>query len=247
MSQIRKISDTLKQLLKSRDLTYKDLASHLDMSEASVKRMFSINSFTLDKLENICDLLHLSLSDLFFLASQEDHHIVELTHEQELELTADPKLFLVAVCARDGWPFEKIIEDYAVSEHEAIQLFARLDKLKMIKFLPGNKYKLMIAQHFRWIPNGPLEKFMNSQVVSEFMSANFTEENSFRYYLRGSYSQASIAIILNKLNQLTKDIGLLNQEDAKLPLDTRQHVGLLLAMRPWELALFERMRRKIAD
>lgn len=245
MTQITAVCETLKQLLKTKNVTYKQLADSLDLSEANIKRIFSTQSFTLDRLDEICQILGISLTDLFVLTSQKEQKISQLTEEQEEELMRDPKLLLVAVCARDGWTFQEIITQFDLSEHEAIRFFARLDKLKMLQLLPGNKYKLLVAQDFRWIPNGPLEKFMSTKVVTEFMQADFTEQNSFRFYLRGSYSEASLAILIAKLNQLTKDAADLNHQDAKLPLDKRIHAGLLLAMRPWELTLFSNMRRKI--
>lgn len=244
MTQIAAVCETLKRLLKTKNITYKQLADALDLSEANIKRVFSTQSFTLDRLEEICKVLEISLVDLFLLTSQKEHKISQLTEEQEEELMRDPKLLLVAVCARDGWTFQEIIDHFEISEHEAIRLFARLDKLKMLQLLPGNKYKLLIAQDFRWIPNGPLEKFMSTEVVTEFMNADFTEEQSFRFYLRGTYSEASIVLLTEKLNQLTAEAAILNQQDAKLPLEKRKHVGLLLAMRPWELKLFSKMRRK---
>ena len=51
-------------------------------------------------------------------------------------------------------------------------------------------------------------------------------------------------IIERKLTQLKKEFALLNQEDSLLPLDKRQHIGLLLAMRPWELPQFKALRRE---
>lgn len=243
MSQITTLCDTLKQLLKARNITYKDLAQALDLSEANIKRVFSSQSFTLERLEQICGLLELSLSDLFLLNTQKEHRLTQLTQEQEEELIADKKLLLVAVCARDGWSFNDMISHYQITEHECIRLLARLDKLKMLQLLPGNKYKLLIAQDFRWIPGGPLEQFMSRDVIVEFMEGDFSQEQAFRFYMRGSYSAASAAIIKNRLNQITQEAAALNQADAKLPLDKRQHLGLLLAMRPWELKMFEAMKR----
>jgi DNA-binding Xre family transcriptional regulator len=243
VSQITTLCDTLKQLLKARNITYRDLAQALDLSEANIKRIFSSQSFTLERLEQICGLLELSLSDLFLLNTQKEHRLTQLTQEQEEELIADRKLLLVAVCARDGWLFNDMITHYQISEHECIRLLARLDKLKMLQLLPGNKYKLLIAQNFRWIPGGPLERFMNRDVIVEFMEGDFSQEQAFRFYMRGSYSAASAALIKNRLNQLTQEAAALNQADAKLPLDKRQHLGLLLAMRPWELKMFEAMKR----
>ena len=244
MSQIKQINATLKQLLRQKQLTYKLLAKKLDMSEANVKRIFSTSSFTLERLEEICQILGMSLSDLFLIAQKQTEQLTQLSVEQEQELLSDPKLLLVAVCVRDGWTFEELIEQYDIDQHECIRLLARLDKLKVIDLLPNNHYKLLIAQDFRWIPGGPLEQFMEQEVMVKFMAPKQDEQWNFRFYLRGRYSQTSVDIIQRKLNQLTKEAAELNQEDADLPLSKRQHMGLLMAMRPWEPSLFENMRRQ---
>ncbi|MGY5450926.1 helix-turn-helix domain-containing protein [Agarivorans sp. MS3-6] len=244
MSQLKQIRDTLKQVFRQQGLTYKDIAERLNMSEANIKRMFSTNSFSLERLEDMCHVVDLNLIDLFLLADQEKEKLTHLTREQEQELIDDHKLFLVAVCVRDSWTFKEIISKYAISEHEGIRLLARLDKLKMIQLLPNNAYKLLIAQDFRWISNGPLERFMEKIVLTEFMNSRFNDDDSFRFYLRGHYSQSSIEIIRRKLNQLTKEAATLNHQDASLPLEKRRHTGLLLALRPWEISIFESLARE---
>ncbi|MDO6693625.1 helix-turn-helix transcriptional regulator [Aliiglaciecola sp. 3_MG-2023] len=243
MSQIGQVSKTLKQLLKQHQITYRALADKLAMSEANIKRIFSTNSFTLERLEEICDILQMSLSDLFVVAQQQTEKLSQLTEEQELQLLADPKLLLVAVCVRDSWKFNELIEHYDIDQYECTRLLAKLDKLKIISLLPNNYYKTLIAQDFRWIPGGPLEKFMEQEVMVKFMAPKKDEKWNFRLYIRGRYSQTSIEIIQRKLNQLTKEASDLNQEDASLPLSKRQHMGILMAMRPWEPSLFESMRR----
>ena len=243
MSQISQIRSILKQLLRQQQLTYYDLAQRLNMSEANVKRIFSTNSFTLKRLEQICDVLQMSMSDLFVIAQKQTQQLTQLSKEQELELLADTKLLLVAVCVRDAWKFEEIIEHYQIDKHECVRLLARLDRLKIISLLPNNHYKSLIAQDFRWIPGGPLEQFMEQEVMVKFMAPQKNEPWTFRFYLRGRYSATSIDIIQRKLNQLTKEAAILNQEDAELPLHKRQHFGLLMAMRPWEPSLFEKLRR----
>ncbi|GAB5381048.1 MAG: helix-turn-helix transcriptional regulator [Aliiglaciecola sp.] len=244
MSQISQISATLKNLLKQQQLTYRDVASKLEMSEANIKRIFSTNSFTLERLEEICDLLQINLSDLFLITQQQVEKLTQLSQEQENQLLSDPKLLLVAVCVRDGWTFDELIEHYDIDQYECTRLLAKLDKLKIINLLPNNHYKLLIAQDFRWIPGGPLEKFMEQEVMVKFMAPKKDEQWNFRLYIRGRYSQTSIEIIQRKLNQLTKEASELNQEDSSLPLDQRQHMGILMAMRPWEPSLFENMRKR---
>ena len=244
MSQISLVYDTLKQCLREQRVTYKHVANALNVSEASIKRNFSLQAFSLDKLEHICDLLQLSLSELFIMSQQQQDKISQLSEEQELQLLANPKLLLAAVCVRDGWRFEEIVEHYDIEHVEGIKLMTTLDKLKLIELLPNNRYKLLIAQDFRWIPGGPLAKFMENEVMVKFMAPKKNEPWMFRSYLRGRYSPSSVAIIQRRLEQLRQEAAKLSSEDNALPIEERQHIGLLMAMRPWEPSLFENMRRK---
>lgn len=243
MSQIPKLCDALKSLLRERGITYRELAASLQMSEANVKRMFSQHSLSLARLEDICRVLELTLHDFFMQAESVGGEITQMTREQEQQLVDNPSLCLVAVCVRDGWSYEEIIEHYRINEHECIQLLAQLDRLKLVQLLPGNKYKVLISRNLRWIAGGPLEQFITGDVISKFLQGSFAEPESFRFYLRGSYSQASIHHLQRRLEQLTVEAEELNRVDAKLPLNQRTHIGILLAMRPWELSQFQALRR----
>ena len=223
------------------------LAKELAMSEANIKRVFSTRSFSLERLEQVCNVINISLSDLFTLSAKQQQQLTQLTLEQEQELVENPKLLLVAVCVRDFWRFEEIIEQYDIEFHEGIRLMARLDKIKLIQLLPNNNYKLLIDQDFRWIKNGPFERFMEKEVFNQFLASKFDNEDSFRFYLRGRYSKSSITIIQRKLNQLTKEAAELNIEDSALPLEQKKHIGLLVAMRPWEPSMFEQFRRPMSQ
>ena len=225
-------------------MTYKSLSEQLQLSEASIKRCFSQQSFTLERLEQVCEALGLTLSDVFIQVAQTQPRVSQLSEAQERELLENPRLLLAAVCVRDGWQFNEIIDYYAISEPEAVRLMVKLDRLKLIEFLPGNRYRLLIAQDFRWIPGGPLERFMEQEVMVKFMAPKKNEPWAFRFYLRGRYSASSVEIIQRRLNQLTREAAELNEEDARLPISERTHMGLLMAMRPWEPSLFEAMRRE---
>ena len=56
--------DAIKRLLKSRGMTYAQLATKIDLSEASVKRMFSQQTMTLARLEEVCEALGIGLTEL---------------------------------------------------------------------------------------------------------------------------------------------------------------------------------------
>src|SRR5690606_26627121 len=149
------------------------------MSEANIKRMFSRQSMTLERLESISEVMGLSLSGLFTLCEDAERLVTQLSWEQEQTLVDNPALFLVAVCRRDGWRFDDIVAHYQISEHECIQHMAKLDRLKLMQLLPGNKYKVLIAQNVQWIPGGPLQTFITRDVLGRFLQSEFSEPESF--------------------------------------------------------------------
>ena len=75
MSQTRPLINTLKQELRKRRITYKQVSEVLELSETSVKRLFSEEAFSIKRLEKVCELLHLDLSDLIHLMERN----IELT------------------------------------------------------------------------------------------------------------------------------------------------------------------------
>ncbi len=244
MAQSTALIDTLKQALKTHRLTYAEVARRLNMSEANVKRMFATKRFTLARLEELCKLMQLELSDLFQLYEESRQRITQLTLEQEEELVRDAKLLLVAVSVRNRLGFDDIVENYHISKPECIRALAKLDKLKIIDLLPNNRIKLRIDEDFRWLPNGPIERFFEKQIQSQFLRSGFAGDLEQRLFLFGLLGDSSTQVLLNKMRSLAKEFTDLHRQDARLPLEKRHNVGFLLALRPWELEAFRPLRGK---
>ena len=239
MAQITALIDTLKQTLKIHQLTYADVARELGMSEANVKRMFSSRRFTLDRLEEVCQLMQLELSDLFQMYDESRQRITELTLMQEEALVRDAKLLFVAVCVRNRLGFDEIVNHYNITSSECIRALAKLDKLKIIDLLPNNRIKLRIDEGFCWIPNGPIKHFFERQVQGQFLRSKFDGELEKNLFLFGLLSEASTQIAINKLQILAREFHDLHRQDACMPLGKRHSIGFMLALRPWEMEVFQ--------
>ena len=153
--------DVLKRELRTRGITYAQVARKLDLSEASVKRMFSRKDFSLKRLDQVCQLAGSEFSDLARALYLEESQISQLTPVQEKEIVSNRKLFLVAVCALNHVGFDQITSIYDVSKAECIQLLARLDRLGFIQLQPNNRIKLLVSRNFAWLPDGPIQRFFN--------------------------------------------------------------------------------------
>ncbi len=239
MDQTKALIKTLKQVLKESAYTYADVAKQLGMSEANVKRLFATQRFTLQRLEQICELVQMELSDLFELYNESRQRISSLSLEQEKQLVSDAKLLLVAVSVRNHLSFEDIITHYQISETECIHYLAQLDRLKIIDLLPGNRIKLLIDENFNWLPHGPIEIFFQQQIQSQFLKANFNKEQDCRLFQFALLGDTSTQIMLNKIRGLAQEFTELHRQDLKLPLNKRYNQGLLIAMRPWDLDVFK--------
>lgn len=244
MAQTDALIGVLKQALKSHRLTYADVGKALEMSEANVKRLFATNRFTLNRLEEICQIMQMELSDLFELYDNSRQRIAQLTHAQETELIRDEKLLIVAIAVRNQFSFADILSYYQLTEVECIQCLAKLDRLKIIDLLPGNRIKLRVAEDFRWLADGPIERYFESQLQSQFFASHFNGEHEQRLFLHGLLSESATQQMINKLQSLANEFTERLRQDAKLPIEQRQPIGAMLAIRPWEADLFQSYSRK---
>lgn len=244
MAHSAALIEVLKRELKSRGITYERVARHLGLSVASVKRMFSQRDFTLKRLDQICHLANTEFSDLLRSLQRQEPQISALSYEQEKEIVADRKLFLVAVCALNHATYEQILATYDLSQAECVRLLTRLDRLKFIELQPGNRIKLLVSRTFSWLPNGPIQRFFREQAHHEFFRSRFDAADEFMLVVNGMLSQGSSAAVVDRLKRVAAEFSDLHNQDVRLPLAERSAMSLLVAIRHWELEAFAELRRK---
>ena len=246
MAHSTALVEALKRELKARGITYAELARSLRLSEASVKRMFSRHDFTLSRLDDICACAKLEFSELARAIAREETLISQLTHEQEREIVADKKLFLVAVCALNHVTFDQIVETYDLSAAECVRLLTRLDRLKFIELQPNNRIRLLVSRTFAWLPDGPIQRFFNEQAHNEFFRSRFSRADEFMLVVNGMLSAASTATVVERLKRVAREFSELHNDDVRLPLEQRSAMTVLVALRHWELEAFAGLRRRAA-
>ena len=225
-------------------MTYADIAAQLNLSEASVKRMFAQKHFTLIRLESICEMAQMDFTDLIRLMDEERQKISNLTLEQEEELVSDLKFLLVAICVQSNWTFNEMIDYFKITGPECIGYLVRLDRLGLIQLLPNNRIRQMVAKNFRWLPRGPIEKFFEQTAQNEFLDSHFTHPGELRLFMNGSLTWESIESIRKNVEALAHEFSSFQDDDARMPATTRFNTGLLLAMRPWELPIFSKLKKR---
>ena len=243
MSQAVLLIEVVKNALRERGLTYARVANGLGLSESSVKRVFSQENLSLDRLEQICALMDLEIADLFDMTRAAEKRFTELTEEQEQVLVSDPKVLLIAILAINHWTAPVMLEKYRFSESELVALLVRLDRLGIIELLPGNRIKVRLAHNFSWRKGGPIQRFFEERVQEQFFESSFLGHGELRLTLQGSLSAKSNELLQQRMRKLAEEFDSLVGEDRSLDHGMRDGMTMVMAIRPWELASFTELRR----
>ncbi|MBI3561741.1 MAG: helix-turn-helix transcriptional regulator [Gammaproteobacteria bacterium] len=243
MPQAQALVTTLKKSLKAHSLTYRDVAAGLDLSEASVKRLFAEQHFSLERLEQICRLMDMEIGDLVKCMEADQQHIHELSEAQEHELATDTRLLLVAFLAVNGWTFDEILQRHVINETELIRDLAKLDRIKLIELLPKNRIKLLIAPNFSWRRNGPIQRFFTANLQDDFLKSSFEDRAATFQFLSGMLTAGSIEQLRKKSQLLAQEFHSLNLQDRTAPLEQREPYTVMLACRPWKPSVFQPIRK----
>ena len=234
--------EAIKAHLRSRSITYANLAAGLGVSEGTVKRMFSRRHCSTRQLDAICEYLQLELSDLVRTMPRHHKLLERLTWKQEEEVTGDIKLFIVAVCALHLLRVEEILRYYDLSEAECLSKLLRLERIGFLELHPGNRYRLLVARTFRWIPGGPIAQLATRE-LPDFFDHSFDAPGELLQVLNVRISDASRVSLLSRLQQVAEAYNEQHVADAGLPLAQRHPVSIWLAVRSWEPRMFKALRR----
>ncbi|NJD33961.1 MAG: helix-turn-helix transcriptional regulator [Betaproteobacteria bacterium] len=233
MYQTQELIATLKKLLKSEGLTYRELARKLEISESSIKRLFAEESFSLKRVDQICHHLGINLSDLVHMMDRENPRITQLTEAQEKEAASDLKLLGIAFLVMNGWSYQNILENFSINEATLVHYLFKLDKLRILDLLPNNRIRLLISSNFSWRKNGPVQKTLANVVLRTILEGDIENAGGEMHYLPGMLSDESRAEIIRRIGHLAQSFKELKQQDRDLPFEQRHGYSLVLAIRPW--------------
>ena len=245
-TEIIQLVTTIKRELKARGMTYQDVARALKLSEASVKRVFASERFTVARLAQVSALLGFTLAELLQESTSSLPPLDTLTLEQEAQLVSDAKLLLVAVCSLNHWTLDDITSVYQISKLDAIKRLRVLDRLGLIELLPGDRIRRRAKRDFDWIPDGPIRGYFSKQGLNDFLQGPFDSQDESLDFAHGMLTRAAQAELKLELRRLRSKLVTLHEQSIPAPLSEKDGIGLLLGIRQWEPPAFRGMRRAVA-
>jgi hypothetical protein len=205
MAQRVQIVAELKRVLKERSITYAIVAGRLELSLASVKRLFSTGDFSLARIDAICELAGMEMSDLLERVGESSAPIKKLTVAQEQEVISDPKLFLVTWLVLNRTRFADIVKGFTLTEREVQRCLIRLDRLHIIELQPLNKVRLLVSRHFSWRAGGPVQRYIHHKLLKEFLGANFSNECDEFFFHGGEVSELALSQLKRALQHAARE------------------------------------------
>jgi len=234
MTQTAELLTTLKKCLRARGLNYRDVAEALDLSEASIKRLFSEQTFSLARLEEICRFLDMTIYDLARMSRLgAEGEMTRLSTEQEQALADDPPALTYFYLLLTGRTPEKIAREFGLSPAQQNSLLVRLSRLKLVELRPVNSGRLLTRRRIDWRRDGPIRRLYQRQVQHAFVDDAFAGPHDAFKFITGELSDASVAVLRRKFERLAREFDELIDLDLGLPAADKQAYGLMLGFRPW--------------
>lgn len=240
MNESQLIIQELKNILKSRGITYSSIADELELSESTIKRTFTSQSITLERLEQICQAANISLFELTAMIKKpanESKHIY--TMEQERFLAKNPKyLAYFDLLIRHG-SVAKVRKIRPQVKEKNIKLYLKkLDDLGLIEWHPGDKIKFPIGRDVAWNADGPLRKTFLKWAKEDFIKDEFKRDHDYFTFSVAELTDTSIQKIKQRLKELGAEITHMSRVDNNSRLKT-QNFAIMLGSRPWTFSILE--------
>jgi transcriptional regulator with XRE-family HTH domain len=234
MNQTKDLLKALKRCIRAKGLTYRDVAVALDLSEASVKRIFSEGTFTVARLEQVCRFLDMSIYDLARLTRLDsEDEVAQLSVEQEQGLADDPLALTYFYLLLTGRTPEKIAKEFGLDDRQQTTMLVRLSRLKLVELYPNNSGRLLTSRRIAWRREGPIRRLYERQVTSAFMNSGFERRDESLLFDTGELSEASVKVLFRKFEKMTQDFDELADLDISLPAPRKKAYAMMIAFRPW--------------
>lgn len=228
--QTKAIHASLKEIMRSKGKTYAEAAEVLELSEGSVKRLFSSGSLSLHRLETLCNWIGTDIKEVVLNAERQQSFVTHLSLEQEQELVENPRLILVTFLVLNNWKEHEIKTAFDYTEPELNKHFAKLERLGLIELLQFNQMRLLTARNFKWSENGPVRAFFAQKILPQFIQGGFTKPGEKMHFMGGMLSEKSILKVHEKLEEFSRCFDELLHDDLNLPANKRYPVAMMMGI-----------------
>lgn len=205
----------LKNALKVKKKTYKDLAEHLQVTELTIKRMFKEKDCKVSRLVSICDFLQIDFQELLAFEKRYNHYPQYLSEEVEEALANDNMAFGVFLLIISHIAYTDVLRVTQLNDSTLYLLLRKLEKLSLIELHTNNQIIITTKLPIAWRRNGALAGALKS-INLKYLAYCFDnhQQPEHNYYSTSRLMSAdSTETIKQKLDELYQLFQLLATQD----------------------------------
>ncbi len=236
MTQTNDLLLALQGVLKSRGITYRQLAKKINVSETTVKRMFSRKNIDLKRLQEICNFLDLNFFDLAKIAANNSGETDCLTLQQEQTLAENAQLFNLFCLLAKGTSLVHVKNLFSFGDTELRQHLKTLERAQLIERHPGDEVRILVNRHFRCIKNGPVHVAYFRDLKNDFMNSEFDGSHDSIILTTFLLPKKEFLNLERRIESLIRDIRALDSLSARSTGGKKEsflNMTLMTAYRPW--------------
>jgi len=219
-SHIPTIMAALKDLFRLRGMPSKDVAAALGVTERTLARWMAGSGVALQTLEDLCRIAGVTVLDLLDIVHEGRGPLVtSLSVLQEQELADTPYCWFLLAHLLHGIPVSEAQQQFELPEPEVVLALVKLESMGLVTLLPGNRVRLRVSRNLTWRKNGPIarmrENFFRALLdETDFVDGKYVAETNVT-----RLSEASLAIVEDKMRTLLQEILQMAQADRRLSDD----------------------------
>lgn len=225
-----KIVAALKQELKARGLHYRNIASRLKVSEATVKRYFSGKGVTLAVLCRLAEIADLDLLSLASVAQQRDASEHKFTKTQQAALGKDKLASAVFFLLWHGWSPAQIGKEFAIGDGLDATL-AKLQSWGLIKRLAYG-VKILATPCIDEKGGGKLGELTRDNARRFLSEIDLDNQKTEWTFYSARLSRSSVAQLHQMITKFIEDTRALTIGDCALPSEEAQWYQIFLVAQP---------------
>lgn len=208
--------NTLKKALRSRGITYADLAKSLKMTESGVKKMLNAKDISFQRILKICKVIDVLPSQIFSISERSSVPTYHLSEKQQDALVKDRRLLAVY------WLLtieRKSVEDMGLQLKAPVQdIRIRLQKLVSLDLVNQKKSEFFPKHHrkFRWPDNSKLARILNQEWSQQTLkkALNLKEGTlGMHRFAALKLSNESYSQLLNKFAEIFNEIAQISERE----------------------------------
>ena len=210
------IFDVLRNALKAKKKTYKDLAAHLVVSELTIKRMFKEQDCKISRLVAICQFLQINLDELLVFSGRYSDHPKYLSEDVEQALATDRTAFGVMLLIISSLTTDDILRVTQLNNTELYKILRKLEKLGIIQLQANNQFIISTPLPIAWRRHGALASALK-RINLNYLAYCFDNHQApeHHYYstsrLMSSDSSAAIKQQLDEVYRLYQQLATQDQ------------------------------------